>query len=154
MRNTAAAKKELKMMEEQEKLAEQKVAKKAAPVMHKRPKELSVNHAAVSSAPSAQAAGSAPAVNAAPAPTVPAAATAAVAGVITSRDNDENRPASPFKPVEGATPVAKPASPFRPATQQNNKGAIMTSAFKPSAGAHNPSDKIVSSCIQAVRRCA
>ena len=133
MRNTAASMKELKMLEEQEKKAELAAQKK--PQMHKRPKELSVNHAAAMAAPAEG--------NETAGKTVAAAA----AGGLTSRE-DENKPASPFKSVEGATPVAKPASPFRPATQQNNNGAIMTSAFKPSAGAHNPSDKIVSSAFK------
>ena len=139
--NPAAGKKELKMIEEQEKLAEQKAAKTTAPTMHKRPKELSVNHAAMS----APASGSAPA----PAPAGNAAAAASVAaGGIMSRDNEAKRPASPFKQVEGAAPVEKPAAPFKPATQQNSNGTIMTSAFKPSTGAHNPSDKIVSSAFK------
>ena len=148
MRNTAASKKELKMLEEQEKRAEQAASKTTT--MHKRPKELSVNHAAVSSAPSTPAASVAPAAGSAPAPApaANAAAAAVVAGGITSRDNNANKPASPFKPVEGAAPVAKPVSPFKPSTQQNSNGAIMTSAFKPSAGAHNPSDKIVSSAFK------
>lgn len=139
--NPAAGKKELKMIEEQEKLAEQKAAKTTAPTMHKRPKELSVNHAAMS----APASGSAPT----PAPAGNSAAAASVAaGGIMSRDNEAKRPASPFKKIEGAAPVEKPAAPFKPATQQNSNGTIMTSAFKPSTGAHNPSDKIVSSAFK------
>jgi len=138
MRNTAASKKELKMLEEQEKRAEQAASKPVT--MHKRPKELSVNHAAVTAAPASEPA------TASAGKTVAAAAVAA--GGITSQNDEAKRPASPFKPMEGAVPVAKPASPFKPATQQNNNGQIMTSAFKPSTGAHNPSDKIVSSAFK------
>nr|MCR5340670.1 hypothetical protein [Saccharofermentans sp.] len=138
--NPAAGKKELKMLEEQTKHEEQAASKQVT--MHKRPKELSVNHAA---AMSASASGSAPA----PVPAGNAAAAASVAaGGIMSRDNEAKRPASPFKQVEGAAPAEKPAAPFKPATQQNNNGTIMTSAFKPSTGAHNPSDKIVSSAFK------
>ena len=136
--NPAAGKKELKMLEEQAKQEEQAASKQVT--MHKRPKELSVNHAAAASAPASESA-SAPAVK-------PAAAAAAVAGGITSRDNEAKRPASPFKKIEGAAPVEKTAAPFKPATQQNSNGTIMTSAFKPSTGAHNPSDKIVSSAFK------
>ena len=148
MRNTAASKKELKMLEEQEKLDEQKAAKTVAPAMHKRPKELSVNHAALNAPSAGSAPAPVPSAGFAPAPAVPAAAATVAAGGFTSRDNNAKKPASPFKPVEGAAPVAKPAVPFKPATQQNNNGSIMTSAFKPSVGAHNPSDKIVSSAFK------
>ena len=137
MRNTAASMKELKMMEEQEKKAELAAQKKPVQ-MHKRPKELSVNHAAATAKPAegTEAAGK----------TVAAAAVAA--GGITSRDDEAKRPASPFKSVEGVAPVAKPAIPFKPATKSNANGTMMTSAFKPSTGAHNPSDKIVSSAFK------
>ena len=138
MRNMAASKKELKAIEEVERKAE--LAATRTPVqMHKRPKELSVNHAAATVTDNAQ-----PAVSGGAA----AAAAVAVGGTV-SRDANANRPASPFKKVEGAAPApAKPEAPFKTATQQNANGAIMTSAFKPSTGAHNPSDKIVSSAFK------
>ena len=143
MRNTAASMKELKQLEEQEKRAELAASKPAhAPI--KRPKELSVNHAAFTAS---QAAGAGNETAASSVKASAAAAGAFAAGTV-SRDQ-ESKAASPFKPLEGNTSAAsaKPAPMFKTKTSRNDDGKIMSSAFKPSTSSHT-TDKIVTSAFK------
>ena len=142
--NPAAGKKEIKMLEEE---AEKPVFKPAHEPI-KRPKELSVNHAAVAAAAAA-------------------GTTEKTAEKAENPFKLEPRPkaASPFKPVEGLERAEKVdpnkvfktevshttdeimTSAFKPTAGSHPNEKIVTSAFKPSAGTH-PSDKIVTSAVK------
>lgn len=139
MRNTAAAKKELKELEDAEKKAELEASRSQhAPI--KRPKELSVNRATAINANASATSD--------PVTEATEAAAVAVGGLMF--DNENKHPASPFKPLEGVEPVqeAKPDESLIPTAQHGDANRVMTSAFKPSAGAHNNTEKIVSSAFK------
>ena len=147
--NPAAGKKEIKAIDDEAEKAA-KSAFKPASTQHtpiKRPKELSVNHAAF--------------------------AAAAAAGTVAGTDDKKEEPAvarpaapAPFKPAEGIT-RAKAVNPnevfktevshttdeimssaFKPSLGSRPTDKIVSSAFKPAAGSHT-SDKIVSSAVKS-----
>ena len=149
--NPAAGKKEIKQIEEEEEKAERMDELMThAPI--KRPKEFSVNHAAIFAPLAAQ--------------TEQETGSEAEDSSETSLPQSDNKKTdSPFKPAEGLTrPEALDpnkvfktevshttdeimTSAFKPAAGSHTTEKIVTSAFKPAAGSR-PADKIVTSAVK------